>query len=93
MFPIKHPSRRYHPKEKVLVIISGGVAKAYPFSELDKAQAPLEDKVGDREVVISYKNGNFVEATDKSGNRIESFVSYWFAWYTFRPDTLVYSNE
>jgi len=92
MFPIKNNSERYHPKEKVLVIISGDVAKAYPFSELDKAPTPLEDKVGDRDVVINYKNGNFIEATDKSGNRIESFVSYWFAWYTFRPDTLVYNN-
>lgn len=35
MFPIKNNSERYHPKEKVSVIISGDVAKAYPFSELD----------------------------------------------------------
>jgi hypothetical protein len=69
------------------------VAKAYPFSELKKTQTPLEDRVGDKEVVISFKDGNLVEATDKSGNRIESFVSYWFAWYTFKPDTLVYNNE
>ncbi|MGH7792146.1 MAG: DUF3179 domain-containing protein, partial [Thermodesulfobacteriota bacterium] len=32
MFPIKQNSDRFHPKEKVLVVISGDVAKAYPFS-------------------------------------------------------------
>jgi len=71
MFPIKNNSERYHPKEKVLVIISGDVAKAYPFSELDKAPTPLEDKVGDREVVINYKNGNFIEA-----NGLKVGISY-----------------
>lgn len=92
MFPVKHRSDKFHPKEKVLVVVSGDVAKAYPFSELKKTQTPLEDRVGDKAIIISFKDGNFVEATDRSGNRIESFVSYWFAWYTFKPDTLVYKK-
>jgi len=92
MFPIKRNSDRFHPKEKVLVVISGDVTKVYPFSELRKAQTPLEDKIGDMDVVINFKEGNYVEAKDKSGNRVESFVSYWFAWYTFKPDTLVFTR-
>lgn len=92
MFPIKHKNNRFHPKEKVLVVISGDVAKAYPFSELKKVKTPLKDKVGNRDIVISFKDGNYVEAKDKSGNRVESFVSFWFAWYTFKPDTLVFTR-
>jgi len=92
MFPIKHKNNKFHPKEKVLVVVSGEVAKAYPFSELKKVKTPLEDRVGDKDIVISFQDGNYVEAKDKSGNRVESFISYWFAWYTFKPDTLVFTR-
>jgi hypothetical protein len=92
MFPIKHRNNRFHPKERVLVVISEGIAKAYPFSELKKVKTPLEDKVGGKDIVINFNDGNYIEAKDKSGNRIESFVSYWFAWYTFKPDTLVFTR-
>jgi len=90
MFPIKNESNRFHPKEKVLVVLVGNIAKAYPFSELEKVGTPFEDKIGEQQVLIKYGDGNYVTATDKSGNLIKSFVSYWFAWYTFRPDTQVF---
>jgi hypothetical protein len=93
MFPIKNKSRKFHPKEKVLVVIAGNVAKAYPFSELEKVGTPFEDKIAGKEVLIKYEDGNYVTATDKSGKPINSFVSYWFAWYTFRPDTLVFNSN
>jgi hypothetical protein len=93
MFPIKNRSTKFHPKEKVLVVIAGNVAKAYPFSELEKVNTPFEEKIGGQEVLIKYGDGNYVTATDKSGRPIKSFVSYWFAWYTFRPDTLVFNSD
>jgi len=90
MFPVRNTSNRFHPKEKVLVVLSGDKAKAYPFSELKKTKTPLKDKLGDSEVIIKFSDGDFVTATDKDGKPVDSFVSYWFAWYTFRPDTLVF---
>lgn len=93
MFPVKKKSNRFHPKEKVLVVIVGDIAKAYPFSELEKVGTPLEDKIGEQEVLIKFGDGNYVTATDKSGQPIKSFVSYWFAWYAFRPDTLVFNSN
>jgi hypothetical protein len=93
MFPVKNKSNRFHPKEKVLVIMVGDIAKAYPFSELEKVGTPFEDKIGEQEVLIKYGDGNYVTATDKSGKPIKSFVSYWFAWYTFRPDTRVFNSK
>ncbi len=90
-FPINHKNSRFHPKEKVLVVISGDIAKAYPFSELKKVKAPIEDKVGDQTVVIQFRDGGgYVKASDRSGNPVKTLVSYWFAWYTFKPDTLVF---
>ncbi len=91
-FPVDNQDKRYHPKEKVLVVISSdGVAKAYAFKELGKVSTPLKDHVGSDEIIIKYNNGKFVSAYDNTGSPIKSFVTYWFAWYTFRPDTLVYS--
>ena len=91
-FPINHKNNRFHPKEKVLVIVSGDITKAYAFSELKKVKTPFEDKVGDLSVVINFKDGKYVKASDKLGNLVQSFVSYWFAWYTFKPDTLVFTK-
>ena len=91
-FPINHKSGRFHPKEKVLVVVSGDITKAYPFSELKKVKTPFEDKVGNQSVVINFKDGSYVKASDKSGSPVKSFVSYWFAWYTFKPDTLVFTK-
>jgi hypothetical protein len=92
MFPVENHDGRYHPKEKVLVVISSDdVAKAYAYKELSKAKTPLNDKVGLDEITVKFNSGEFVSAYDKSGNPIKSFVTYWFAWYTFRPDTLVFN--
>lgn len=92
MFPIDNKDDRYHPKEKVLVVIStDNTAKAYAFKELSKAKKPLNDKVGNEEITIKFEDGNFVSAYNNSGGPVKSFVTYWFAWYTFRPDTLVFS--
>lgn len=91
-FPIKHRNSRFHLKEKVLVVVSGDVTKAYPFSELKKVKTPFEDRVGNQSVIIEFKDGSYVRASDKSGNPVKSFVSYWFAWYTFRPDTIVFTK-
>lgn len=90
MFPVNHKSDRLHPKERVLVVVSGESAKAYPFSELEKADSPFEDKVGEKSVIINFEDGGYVSATDFDKNPVDSFVSFWFAWYTFKPDTEVF---
>ena len=93
MFPIKNKNNKFHPKEKVLVVLSGNRAKAYPFSELKKVKTPLKDKLGGKDIVIKFKDGDYVNATDISGNPVDSFVSYWFAWFTFKPDTLIFTSD
>ena len=93
MFPTKNKSDKFHPKEKVLVVLSGDNAKAYPFSELRKVKTPLKDKIGDKDIIIQFNDGDYVTATSVSGDPLDSFVSYWFAWFTFKPDTLVYMSK
>lgn len=90
MFPVRHTSKRFHPKEKVLVVLVGDQSKAYPFSELKKSRTPFNDTLGGQDIVVKFSDGGYVAATDKEGKPVDSFVSYWFAWYTFKPDTLVF---
>lgn len=92
MFPVRHKSSKFHPKEKVLVVLSGDEVKAYPFSELEKTDTPLRDELGGQDIVIKYEDGSYVGAYDKADRPVDSFVTYWFAWYTFRPDTPVFSS-
>ncbi len=93
MFPIINKNKKFHPKEKVLVVLSGDRAKAYPFSELKKVKTPLKDKLGGKDIIIQFNDGDYVTATSVSGNPVDSFVSYWFAWFTFKPDTLIFTSD
>jgi hypothetical protein len=43
MFEVSAQNRKYHPKEKVIVVKLDGVTKAYPFSELNKVASPIKD--------------------------------------------------
>lgn len=93
MFSVVNRDGRFHPKEWVLGIELEGVAKAYPFSELRKKAGPLHDLIAGREITIRFnEKGTNAEAWDEKGRPLPSQVSaFWFAWYAFHPDTLVYT--
>lgn len=91
-FPVSGTSERYHPKERVLVVTTGGGSKVYPFSELRKAPGPISDEVGGEPVTVLFNGGDYVTALRADGSAAESFVTFWFAWYAFRPDTPVYTD-
>jgi len=81
-------------KELVLGIEVGGVKKAYPFSVLKKSTIPLKDTVAGRAVIIHFHKGSEeAYAEDARGERIPGFVSYWFVWYSFHPDTLIFKER
>ncbi len=92
MFPLRFKSQRFHPKESVIGVTLDGHAKAYPFSELERATTPLTDTLGVRPVRIEYdaehRTGRVLDAT---GQEIPSVIGFWFAWYGFHPDTEVYT--
>jgi hypothetical protein len=90
-FPVSARSRQYHPKERVLGIELDGAAKAYPFAELAKSESPLHDMIGERKVVVEFdavtRSGRIFDA---GGKELASVNGFWFAWFTFHPDTLIY---
>ena len=89
-FPVKRKSKKFHPKEKVLVVLSDYKSKVYSFTFLKSVNTKFEDKIGDKRIFITSKNGNYIDVEDEKGIKMNYFTSYWFAWYAFRPDTEVY---
>jgi hypothetical protein len=54
MFSVGKLNPRYHPKEQVIGVELGGLAKAYPFSELARVKSPFKDMIGKKTVWVEY---------------------------------------
>ncbi|MFQ5716604.1 MAG: DUF3179 domain-containing protein, partial [Nitrospinales bacterium] len=94
MFEVNSRSDLYHPKQKVIGIEIGGKAKAYSFSELAKGKPLTKDKVGGVPIIVSYDADSETAAIrNASGKELPAVVGFWFAWYTFHPDTEVFTRE
>lgn len=94
MFPVQFRSKGYHPKELVLGINVGSHYKAYPFSELSKSNGTIQDRIGFETVYIKYdKDSNSAYAANPACETIPAVTLFWFAWYTFNPDTVVYKHD
>jgi hypothetical protein len=89
--PVTHRDRRFHPKEWVLGVELGGVAKAYPFSILAEQPGAIEDTIDGRRVVVHFADDS-AWAEDQQGNLLTAVRLFWFAWYAFHPDTAVYDG-
>lgn len=84
----------YHPKEIVVGLEVDGVYKAYPFIELERqGKAMFNDRVNGRDFVIHWDAPNrSVTIDDKNGNAVAAIQGFWFAWFAFHPQTLVFES-
>ena len=93
-FPVSHRNRRYHPKEQVIGLELSGQFKAYPFIELSRGNAVLEDHFAGQLLRIEFDAENRTgKVLDASDNEIPSVISFWFAWYAFHPDTVIHNSK
>ena len=82
----------YHPKEQVLGVEFDGVFKAYPFVELSKNnQSKFNDNINGVDITIEWDQENqSVSLFDSKGEEIAGIQGFWFAWFAFHPDTLIF---
>ena len=82
----------YHPKEQVIGLEINGVYKAYPFVELEKyGRSQFQDTVNGISITIEWDSTNqSVTLSNSEGVRIAGIQGFWFAWFAFHPDTLVF---
>lgn len=94
-FPLTNESSEFHPKEMVIGIEVNGVAKAYPFSELEKTgKSVLTDMVNGQQLRINYSAKNkSASIFDSEGNPLPAVTNFWFAWFAFNPETEVFKAD
>ena len=56
MFPVRKKIGKLPRKARIYAIQSGGLAKAYPLDELNKAGGVVNDRVGQKNLVVVYKD-------------------------------------
>ena len=95
IFPVKFRSKGYHPKEIVIGITIDNQAKAYPVIELSKSGNKIfSDKIANKKVLIEFNsNERSARIFDTNCNLLPATTLYWFAWYTFHPDTEIYKTS
>jgi len=93
LFPVSHESTQLRRKDKVIGIEINGQSKAYPFRRLKKLKEPLEDSLGGEKIFVHYdKYSRSAHIKNEQGEILSGISLYWFAWFTFHPNTQVYSN-
>lgn len=94
LFKVSHSApKTYHPKERVIGIEVDGVFKAYPFKELSKqGMAEFTDQVAGKTFLIEWdEKAQSSSIRDESGKLLTTITGFWFAWYTFHPETEVFT--
>lgn len=90
-FPVRFRAEGFHPKERVLGVLLGGKAKAYPFVELAKGPGELSDTLAGQALRVRYSHKHqSAEAFDAQNRHIAATTLFWFAWAAFNPDTEIY---
>jgi hypothetical protein len=92
MFPVENRDDRIHPKTVIFGIEVDGVYKAYKEDDL-KSKGTIRDTVNGVQVKVTRKKDGTVRIINtETGEVIVKERDFWFAWYAFHPDTLVYES-
>lgn len=84
---------RLNPKRVVYGLTVNEQAIAIDF-DMIQTKKNFELKVANTVLQINYHNDGKVTIINKHNNSLyEQHRSYWFAWYTFNPNTLLFKTE
>ena len=88
------PPPRYHPKERVLGLSIGDHHRAYPFAELAKhGESRFSDNLAGVQITVHWdKTAQSAKVINSDGREIPTVTSFWFAWFTFHPDTEIFPD-
>ncbi len=86
MFPVSKQDDRIHPKTVVYGFDVAGRSVAYTESLLEDGRKHAH-ALGDLKLVAAMGEDGSVTARDQHGGHYTPTRLFWFAWYTFHPDT------
>ena len=85
MFPVSQQEDRIHPKSVVFGFNIEGGAVAYTEALLQENMEYRHDFNGVEHVVILHDDG--IVTLQRGDETFEPIRLFWFAWYTFNPQT------
>jgi hypothetical protein len=92
MFPVALSDARLHPKRVVHGSEIDGQPVAYEQNYLQE-KGHLSDQVGGQQLSIHYQSDGSVQISNSAGKQWTAHRMFWFAWYTFHPDTLLRDGD
>jgi hypothetical protein len=95
-FPRRHiDDGQYTAHERVLGIEIDGVSKAYPYEELKRhGEKQFSDSINGKDVVIHWnEKAPAARVTDAAGKALPATYSYWFSWFSFYPQTQIFTSD
>ncbi len=93
MFPVSLPDARQHPKMVIYGADIDGHPVAYAQDYL-MAQGSIQDSIDGRTLSVVYgEDGGVIVHETGSGQSWVAHRLFWFAWYSFHPDTLLRKGD
>jgi hypothetical protein len=94
MFPVAEKNSKYRRKSLVLGLEIDGQFKAYPFKELRQGAPVFSDEFAGQQFEVRFDRKNETASViGEDGNELPSLVAYWFAWYAFHPDAVIFTAD
>ena len=92
-FSVENEDDSIHAKTVIYGIEVDGVYKAYLEDDVVLEEGYVEDEVNGVSIVLEREDDGTVTITNtETGEEIVKERDFWFAWYAFHPDTLVYNR-
>ncbi len=93
MFPVVNQAPGpWHSKEWVLGFNIGDQYKAYPFIELRaNSSSQIQDQLSGESFTVIWDEANQSASIVRDGLLQPSITAFWFAWYAFHPETLIFT--
>jgi len=89
MFPVSLNDARQHPKMVIYGADIDGQAVAYSQDYL-RERRKLSDQINGESFTVVYEDdGGVTVSNAESGKSWAAHRLFWFAWYSFHPDTLL----
>ncbi|RMF89491.1 MAG: DUF3179 domain-containing protein [Planctomycetota bacterium] len=92
-FPVRPLDRRLPPKTRVLGVIVGEKARAYPIAAFGKSKQVRDESLAGKHFRIEIDGKNGIARVVEADDDVQWAYTYWFAWYAFHPNTEIVRNE
>jgi hypothetical protein len=93
-FPVENEDNTIHPKDVIFGIEIEDMYKAYREIDLLEKGNRITDTINEIDVIVEKDTAGIVTVLNtNTGEEIVKERDFWFAWYAFHPETLVYGYD